>query len=135
MELDIWHVAIPVKNLDKSVTFYHKILGLKLIGYDEYPSKKQAFVATKEGGFTIELFEPKGTAASKPFHQPDHLAFECKDINQFRENLLRNGFTSVPEIETFDNGVKYIGLEDPNGVNIEFFEGRSIYEKSISINV
>ena len=117
MELDIWHVAIPVKDLNKSVTFYHKILGLKLIGYDQYPSKKQAFVATKEGGFTIELFEPRGTATSKPIRLPDHLAFECRDIKKFQKDLVRNGLTSVPEIETFDNGVRYIGLEDPDGVS------------------
>ena len=47
---DIWHIAIPVDDLDKSTDFYCKQLGFKLIGYDEYPSKKQAFIVTKENG-------------------------------------------------------------------------------------
>ena len=35
---------------------------------------------------------------------------------------------NVPEVANFDD-VKYFGLQDPDGVTIEFFQGRSSYEK------
>jgi catechol 2,3-dioxygenase-like lactoylglutathione lyase family enzyme len=129
--LDIWHVATPVSNLAKSEAFYINSLGFVLVGRDEYPSKKQTFVAVRPGGFTIELFERLGKHAAEPALRPDHLAFECEDIDAFRAQLIASGAVEVPEIETFDNGVRYLGLNDPDGVYIEFFQGRKIYEASI----
>jgi glyoxylase I family protein len=129
--LDIWHVAIPVSDLAKSEDFYVSKLGFVLVGRDEYPSKKQAFVAVQPGGFTIELFERIGKHAKEPALRPDHLAFECENIEAFRERLLVAGSSGVPEVETFDNGVRYFGLNDPDGVYIEFFQGRKIYEAGI----
>lgn len=129
--LDIWHVAIPVSNLARSEAFYIDCLGFTLVGRDEYPSKKQAFVAVRPGGFTIELFERLGKHSGEPALRPDHLAFECENIDAFRDRLLAAGLDDVPEVETFDNGVRYLGLNDPDNVYIEFFQGRKIYEASI----
>jgi catechol 2,3-dioxygenase-like lactoylglutathione lyase family enzyme len=131
-DLDIWHVAIPVRNLGLSVEFYREKLGLNLTGYDEYPSKKQAFVCTKSNGFSIELFEPLGEALNDPRKLPDHIAFEINDLARYREQLVERGLASVGEVVTFDNGVKHIGLQDPDGVTIDLFQGRRIYEQSIS---
>jgi catechol 2,3-dioxygenase-like lactoylglutathione lyase family enzyme len=128
--LDIWHVAIPVSDLGKSVEFYSGLLGLKVIGFDEYSSKKQAFVATKPGGFTIELFEAKGPRKEEAPKRPDHLAFECADLKALRERLVARS-KDIPEIETFDNGIHHIGLEDPDGVTIDLFQGRAIFEEEI----
>ncbi len=125
---DIWHIAIPVADLDASVKFYTS-LGLSLVGTDEYPSKKQAFVATRPGGFNIELFQPKTNGSDRRL--PDHLAFDCDDLSAFRDSISAK-FEGLPSIEEFDNGVKYLGLKDPDGVSIEFFEGRKIYEQSIT---
>jgi len=127
---DIWHVAIPVNDLNRSVKFYCDTLGFVLIGFDEYPSKKQAFIAVRKGAFTIELFEPKPRQKNPKY--PDHLAFECPNLNEYREKLLRNNLTDIPQIEIFDNGVQYLGLQDPDGITLEFFQGRHIYEQSIS---
>jgi len=128
---DIWHVAIPVSNLDRSFAFYCTHLGLRVVGRDEYPSKKQLLVAVRDGEFTIELYEPKGSAIGELPRRPDHLAFDCRHIAEVRSRVEKSGL-SVPSIETFDNGVKYFGLQDPDGVRIEFFQGRALYEASIS---
>ena len=128
-EFDIWHIAIPVKNLEKSVEFYTS-LGFTLTGRDEFAAKKQAFVATKPGGFNIELFEPKNS--TKTPQRPDHLAFECTNISSFRKTLSpENAAHLITDIEEFDNGVKYFEIKDPDGVSVQFFEGRKIYENSI----
>ncbi len=130
-QFDIWHVAIPVSDLERSVKFYCETLGFKMLGRDEYPSKKQAFIVTFPKGFTIELFEPKGAAVEKPRKLPDHLAFEARNLREYREKLVSSGF-HPDQIEEFDSGVKYLGITDPDGVLIEFFEGREIHEQSLS---
>lgn len=130
--LDIWHVAIPVKDLARSVDFYCGKLGLGFLGYDEQTDKRQAFVFVKDEGFTIELFEPTRSALSESRKIPDHLAFECEDIGVYRGHLLERGLSGVDEVAEFDNGVKHIGLKDPDGVTIDLFQGRNIYERSIA---
>jgi catechol 2,3-dioxygenase-like lactoylglutathione lyase family enzyme len=124
---DVWHVAIPVADLERSLAWYRAV-GFVLAGRDQYPSKRQAFVATRPGGFTIELFQPSHPPAVPG--RPDHLAFECHDIAEYRRHLLRSGI-AAPEIERFDNGVLTFTVEDPDGVRLDFFQGRAIYDASI----
>lgn len=128
MDLDIWHVPVPVTDLERSVEFYCHHLGFVLIGRDEWDDKAQAFVAVRQGGFSVELFQPKDGV---PRRLPDHLAFECRDLRAYRERLLLSGL-AVPQVETFDNGVMFLPVRDPDGLEIEFFQGRAQYEASIS---
>jgi catechol 2,3-dioxygenase-like lactoylglutathione lyase family enzyme len=124
LDIEVWHVAFPVSDIERSVGFYCGRLDFMLLGRDEYPSKKQAFVALRDGGFTLELFEPLGRWAEAPPKRPDHVAFECANLSVFRA-LVRE----PAEIETFDNGVQFLRLLDPDGVELHFFRGRSIYER------
>jgi catechol 2,3-dioxygenase-like lactoylglutathione lyase family enzyme len=130
--IEIWHIAIPVSDLERSVSFYRS-LGFELAGRDQYPNMKQAFVALGEGGFTLELFVPLGEDATKPRHLPDHLAFECENIENYRKTVIASGL-SVPEIETFPGGMKHFELRDPDAVKLDFFQGRVGYDKFISAN-
>ena len=129
MAFDIWHVAIPVKDLDKSVDFYCGTLGFVLIGRDDIASKKQAFVAVRKGGFSLELFQP--TAFVESPRMPDHLAFECEDLQQFRTTLAGRGL-DTSKVAEYDNGVQQLRLSDPDGVTLDFFQGRKLYEDMIS---
>src|SRR5579863_7914394 len=131
-EIEIWHIAMPVSDLERSVSFYRS-LGFELAGRDEYSTMKQAFVALGKGGFTLELFVPLGEDAVKPRHLPDHLAFECQNIENYRKKVIASG-VSVPEIETFPGGMKHFELHDPDAVKLDFFQGRVGYDNFISAN-
>lgn len=131
--IEIWHIAIPVSDLERSVSFYCQSLGFELAGRDEYPTMKQAFVSLGKGGFTLELFVALGEEAVKPQNRPDHLAFECRNIANYRETVIASGF-SVPEIETFPGGMKHFELRDPDGVKLDFFQGRVGYDAFLSAN-
>jgi catechol 2,3-dioxygenase-like lactoylglutathione lyase family enzyme len=132
-KLEIWHIAHPVADLDRSVAFYCDYLGFELVGRDEYPDMRQAFVSLGKGGFTIELFVPLGERASKPRRVPDHLAFESIDLRAYREGVVRAGLP-VPQIEVFEGGMQHFALDDPDGLRLDFFEGRDGYETYISGN-
>jgi catechol 2,3-dioxygenase-like lactoylglutathione lyase family enzyme len=120
---DIWHVAIPVSDLERSVEFWCGRLGWSLLGRGEYEDKRQAYVGVRPGGFVVELFEPLGEAAERQPRRPDHLAFECDDIESFRESI-----GEAEPVRTFDNGVRYLRIADPDGVELEFYQGRAIFE-------
>jgi catechol 2,3-dioxygenase-like lactoylglutathione lyase family enzyme len=103
-KIEIWHVAHPVTDLDRSVAFYCDHLGFDLVGRDAYPTMRQAFVALGQRGFTIELFVPLGEEADKPRRAPDHLAFEAIDLVAYREGVIAAGLP-VPPIEVFEGGM------------------------------
>jgi catechol 2,3-dioxygenase-like lactoylglutathione lyase family enzyme len=127
---DVWHVALPVSDLEAAEAFWCGGLGFRLVGRDEYPSKKQAFVAVREGGFTVELFEPLGKARDAEPRRPDHVAFECADLARFRAALGKR-MKDLPPIDEFENGVRVLEIVDPDGMPVQFFQGRAIYEASI----
>jgi catechol 2,3-dioxygenase-like lactoylglutathione lyase family enzyme len=133
-DIDIWHVARPVADLDRSVAFYCGYLGFELVGLDEYPTMRQAFVSLGKRGFTIELFVPLGEEADKPRRTPDHLAFEAVDLDTYRESVIAAGLP-VPPVETFEGGMKHFALNDPDGLRLDFFQGRDGYETLISSNL
>lgn len=126
-QLDIWHVAYPVADLDKSIAFYCGYLGLRLVGRDD----GTAFVSLGDRGFTIEfMIRPRGEAAST-HRAPDHFAFECRDLDAYRERLVAAGM-SVAEIQVIGDGMKRFALDDPDGVRLDFFQGRDRLEAFIA---
>jgi catechol 2,3-dioxygenase-like lactoylglutathione lyase family enzyme len=131
--IEIWHVAHPVTDLERSVAFYCDCLGFELVGRDAYPTMRQAFVSLGKGGFTIELFTPLAGEAAKPRRAADHLAFEAADLDAYRESVIAAGL-AVPPIEAFEGGMRHFALDDPDGLRLDFFQGRDAYEAFISRN-
>ena len=129
--IDIWHVAHPVADVDRSVDFYCSHLGFDLVGRDEDPTMTQAFVSLGKRGFAIELFTPLGDDADKPRRSADHLAFEAVDLDAYRESVIASGLP-VPAIEVFPGGMKHFALHDPDGLRLDFFQGRDGFEAYIS---
>jgi catechol 2,3-dioxygenase-like lactoylglutathione lyase family enzyme len=125
--IDVWHIAIPVCDLERSVSFYCGHLGFELVGRDEQPTMRQAFVSLGKRGFTVELFVPLGEEGAKLAHPPDHIAFEAKDIEAYRGTIVESGL-EVPEIEVFPGGMKHFALSDLDGAKLDFFQGRDLYE-------
>jgi catechol 2,3-dioxygenase-like lactoylglutathione lyase family enzyme len=117
-------VGIPVNDLVAAVSFYCGKLGFKLLGHEETPTKMQAFVGF-DGGAAIELFQPRPATVQSLKLRPDHLAFECTDIEAYHEALANSGMY-VPSVLELGNGVKNFQLIDPDGTLLEFFEGRAV---------
>jgi catechol 2,3-dioxygenase-like lactoylglutathione lyase family enzyme len=126
-EIDIWHVAYPVADLDRSIAFYCGCLGFELVGRDT----ESAFVSLGKGGFTIELLARPDDEAANPRRAPDHIAFESGDLAVYREKLIHAGL-AAPPVHVIGEGMKRFALDDPDGVRLDFFEGRKGLEAFIS---
>ena len=127
---DVWHLGLPVENLERSVRFYVDGLGFELLGFSDSDRYRMAFARVPGGAFTLEFLEYREASAAK---RPDHLAFEVADLGGYRERLLKSGFfAEVPEIAEAGVGLRRFALKDPDGVPVQFYQGRADFDRSIA---
>ncbi len=89
MELShIEHIGIAVKDLDKVVAYYEKILGLSCYAVEEVKDQQVKTAFFKVGQTKIELLEstgpegPVGKFIEKNGEGVHHIAFAVKNIEQ-----------------------------------------------------
>jgi catechol 2,3-dioxygenase-like lactoylglutathione lyase family enzyme len=125
---DVWHLGLPVEDLERSVSFYVDGLGFELLGYSESERYRMAFARVPGGAFTIEFLQYRERTAAK---RPDHLAFEAPNVDAFRARLLQEGyFKTLPAIADAGPGLRRFAVTDPDGVPIQFYEGRANFDKT-----
>jgi lactoylglutathione lyase len=124
------HTSIRTGNLEKSIGFYSKHLGLKVMSRREIPQNDAEIVFLQDpelNGATLELtFYRK----QKNFVQPDyedrlfdHLAFEVKDMNATIAAMRNDGVTITDEpFRLAPSGSLLAFVEDPDGTLIELIE-------------
>ena len=124
------HTSIRTSDMGRSIDFYTRLLGLKLLSRNEIP-KNNAEIAF--------LQDPKGKGArleltlyrdQKKFEQAeyedrvfDHLAFEVRDMKKAISAMRKEGITITDEPFKLSPGGSYIAfIEDPDGTLIELIE-------------
>ena len=124
------HASIRTSDMDGSIDFYTKLMGLKLVGRHEIRQNNAeiAFLQdSNEKGAELELtFYRK----QKKFIQPDyedrlfdHIAFEIKDMKQTISNMRKNKVTVTDEpFKLSPTGPMIAFIEDPDGTLIELIE-------------
>ncbi len=127
MEAKFAYVGIRVKNLEESVKFYTRLLGMKETGKSRIDSTKGDLVGleSSDGKLTLEL---NHYDADSPYYVKyavgeglDHLAFAVDRLDSALREAKKLGYTSVHEVKTAKSRWAYV--EDPNGIWIEFVEG------------
>lgn len=125
MKTKFTYVGIRVKDLDASIAFYTKALGMKLRGRSTVDEAKgtNADLVTEDGGFSLELnYYEKGSPFAKAYSVGeglDHLAFHVDDLDKALAEAKKAGHPVVLEMKTPTSRWAYI--EDPNGIWIELF--------------
>ncbi len=118
------HIGVYVSDIERSVTFYEKILGFEC--YEkadiEDPSGVIRIAFVKNGSCVIELVQ-KPDATQKPDGPIDHIAMLVDDIDAAMADLRAKGVTFETD-EPVDlpmvlNGVRYAFFCGPDGEHLE----------------
>ena len=127
------HTSIRTSNIDRSIDFYTRLLGLTLVSRREIPQNNAeiAFLRDPQAkGATLELTFYRN---QKMFDQPDyenrvfdHLAFEIKSMSQTIETMRKEKVTITDEpFKLTPKGSFMAFVEDPDGTLIELIERKT----------
>ena len=121
------HTMLRVGNLERSIGFYTKVLGMRVLRQRDVPDGKYtlAFVGYGEeaGNTVIELTYNYGTDKYDLGSAFGHLAIEVPDINKACEQVRGGGGKVTREPGPVKFGTTMIAfVEDPDGYKIEFIE-------------
>jgi catechol 2,3-dioxygenase-like lactoylglutathione lyase family enzyme len=140
------HTGYTVSDLERSLGFYHGLLGLEIVGRQEkqggylgaivgHPDAhvKMAHLRVPGSEHVVELFEyvaPAGTGPGR-FEPPNvgtsHLCLLTDDLHALYDHLVAAGvdsFVSPPVlVDTgFNTGGYGLYLRDPDGIPVELFQ-------------
>ena len=119
------YVGIRVKDLQKSIEFYTRLLGMKVVNRFRMDETRGEIVNLQSEGqaFTLEL---NYYAADSPYNTDyvvgeglDHLAFRVDDLDAALAEADRAGHPAVLQLKA-DN-TRWAYIEDPNGIWIELY--------------
>lgn len=124
------HASIRSSDLERSIDFYTRLLGLKVLSRREIKQTNAeiVFLQDPDGkGCTLELTVYRD---QKKFVQPeyqerlfDHLGFTVSDINQTIVSLRKEKVIVTDEpFKLGPNGPTIAFVEDPDGTLIELIE-------------
>lgn len=124
------HTSVRTSNMDRSIDFYTRLMGLKLQNRREIPQNDAeiAFLQDPEGkGARLELTfyrkQKKFVQAEYEDRLFDHLAFEVGDMKETIATLRNEGITITDEpFQLGAAGPSIAFIEDPDGTLIELIE-------------
>jgi lactoylglutathione lyase len=125
MKTRFTYVGIRVKDLEKSIEFYTKVLGMSISGRAkvEQCNGETVDLVSEKGGFPLELnFYEKNSSYNYPYSVGeglDHLAFKVDNLDKALEEAQKLGHSAVLKMKS--DGGRWAYIEDPNGIWIELF--------------
>jgi lactoylglutathione lyase len=128
-ECKFLHTSIRTSNLERSIDFYSRLLGLKFLSRREIKSTNAeiAFLQDAEGkGSKLELtYYRDQTRFSQPDYKErifDHLGFEVSDLNKTIDVLRKENVVITDEPFELNEHTTIAFVEDPDGTLIELIQ-------------
>jgi lactoylglutathione lyase len=125
MKAKFEYTGIRVTDVQKSVDFYTKVLGMKILGRQKMEQTKGETVglSSQDGSFVLELNHyDEGSPYNTEYavgEGLDHLGFKVDDLDTALKEVQSSGYETILEIKT--DGSRYAYIEDPNGIWIELY--------------
>ena len=125
MKAEFVTVGIRVKDLQQSLDFYTKLLGMKIVGKGklEQTTGEWAELANDNARFTLEL---NYYQEDSPYYTEykvgeglDHLTFKIDDLNKVLEEAKLSGYPTIDEHRIGNS--RWVYIEDPNGIWIQLY--------------
>lgn len=124
------HTMIRVGDLDRSIKFYHDVLGFNELRRADHPEDKFTLVfmqapgdAHTDNGPMLELTYNYGVESYTLGDGYGHIALQVDSMDQLAETLQQTGhkFSWGPGVSP-DGSKKMAFLTDPDGYKIELLE-------------
>lgn len=119
------HTMLRVGDLDRSIEFYTKVLGMELLRKKEYPKGEftLAFLGygNEEENTVLELTYNWGVESYDLGNAYGHIAIEVDDVYKAADAVKEMGGKILREAGPMNAGTTIIAfVEDPDGYQIEF---------------
>ena len=123
----ILHTMLRIGNLEKSIHFYTKVLGMQVLRQKEYPDGKFTLVFVgyqdESESAVLELTYNWGTEKYDLGTAFGHIAIEVEDAYEACERVKNLGGKVTREAGPMKHGSTIIAfVEDPDGYKIEFIQ-------------
>jgi len=127
----IEHIGIAVKNLEKAISFYEDVLGLKCYAVEEVKEQKVKTAFFKVGQTKIELLEstdpdgPVGKFIEKRGEGVHHIAFSVNNLSKKLKEVEQKGvqlIDKVPKKGAEGLDIAFLHPKSTFGVLTEFCE-------------
>jgi lactoylglutathione lyase len=121
------HTMLRVGDLDRSIDFYTKILGMKVLRKHDYPDGKfsLAFIGygDEKDHTVIELTHNWGVETYEMGNAYGHIAIEVDDAYAACDQVKQAGGKVIREAGPMMHGTTVIAfIQDPDGYKIEFIQ-------------
>jgi lactoylglutathione lyase len=122
--MKILHTCLNVSDLDRSIEFYTKIIGLKFISRREVKQNNAEIAFLEdERGAAIELTHWRDKKDLVEGDNFDHIAFAVKDVRATVGELEASGVTIAMEPFSLSGSSSSIAfIKDPDGNWLELIE-------------
>jgi lactoylglutathione lyase len=121
------HTMLRVGNLQQSIDFYSRALGMRLLRTTDRPDQKYTLAFVGYGDESehavLELTYNYGVERYDPGRAFVHVAIGVPDVAGACDRVRRNGGKVTSEAGPVKGGTSVIAfVEDPDGYKIEFIE-------------
>lgn len=127
------HTMIRVRDLDQSLVFYDKVLGLAISHRLDFDDFSLVYLRNAESDAELELTWNKGR--DEPYTHGDgygHVAVVVEDAVKERNRLVGLGFSPNDLREFHGNDgqllARYFFIQDPDGYKVEVLERHGHYQ-------
>jgi lactoylglutathione lyase len=127
------HTMIRVRDLDRSLVFYDKVLGLAISHRLDFDDFSLVYLRNAESDAELELTWNKGR--DEPYTHGDgygHVAVVVEDAVKERNRLVGLGFSpnDLREFHGKDGQLlaRYFFIQDPDGYKVEVLERHGHYQ-------
>ncbi|WP_122488464.1 MULTISPECIES: VOC family protein [Gammaproteobacteria] len=125
------HAMIRVSDLQRSLNFYQRALGLKETHRLEFEDFTLVYLRDINSGAEVELTWNKGVAAYDLGNAYGHLAFVTDDLDALHATLTGLEVAPAPIKEFKRDGIllaRFFFIQDPDGYKIELLQKGGHYQ-------
>ncbi len=128
IKFNLDHTMIRVADLEKSLDFYIRIMGMKILRKNEYPDGRftNVFIGYGPENKTTTIEITNNWDTKTPYDKGEaygHIAFNVEDVSAAMKYLEAEGVNIKSPAKSMNHGTRMLGFVfDPDGYIIELNE-------------